>query len=187
VVLTGHVRWLTASRNPSKICPCDGGSARTHLVESVRRLGPQPARASPCPEARLPTPTSAAVKMRVFGFIDWLQAGRGQVLEFDHHTGHGMPSPITEGAAVGRSLPYALHQTVSIPLRCWCARTPPRTSRTDDSTSGLRLNVGHPLCTGLWEMLLVPGDGSISSVNLMFDLGEAVSFAGIAKENRLDP
>jgi hypothetical protein len=27
--------------------------------------------------------------------------------------------------------------------------------------------------TGLWEMLLVPSDGSIGSVNLMFDLGFA--------------
>lgn len=46
-------------------------------------------------------------------------------------TGHAMPSPITEGAGVGRSLPYALRQTVSIPLQCLCARTPPRTSRTE--------------------------------------------------------
>jgi hypothetical protein len=34
-------------------------------------------------------------------FIEWLQAGRGQVLKFDH--GHAMPSPTTAGAGVGRS------------------------------------------------------------------------------------
>ena len=35
-------------------------------------------------------------------------------------------------------------------------------------------------------MLFVPGDRTVGSVDLMFDLGEAVSFSGIAKENRID-
>jgi DNA-binding CsgD family transcriptional regulator len=51
-------------------------SARTHLVESFRRLRPRPAKTSQCPEARLPTPTQAAVKVRVFGFIDGGRPGR---------------------------------------------------------------------------------------------------------------
>ena len=36
-------------------------------------------------------------------------------------------------------------------------------------------------------MLFVPGNGSVGSVDLMFDLGEAVPFARIAEENCLDP
>jgi hypothetical protein len=39
--------------------------------------GAKPARTSQYAEARLPTPTSAAVKVRVFGFIDWSLAGSG--------------------------------------------------------------------------------------------------------------
>jgi hypothetical protein len=35
-------------------------------------------------------------------------------------------------------------------------------------------------------VLFVPHDRSVGSVDLMFDLGEAVSFSGIAKENRID-
>jgi hypothetical protein len=40
--------------------------------------GPGPQELSRSPEVRWPTPTPAAVKMRVFGFIDWSQAGSGR-------------------------------------------------------------------------------------------------------------
>jgi hypothetical protein len=82
---TSRVRWSTALRKTSKIRRYHGGSARTQLAEFVQRLGPRPARTYQCPEARLLAPTPAEVKLRVFGFTDWLQVGRGQVLDSTIH------------------------------------------------------------------------------------------------------
>jgi hypothetical protein len=99
---TSRVRWSTASRKTSNIRRYHGGSARTQLAEFVRRLGPRPARTYKCPEARLLAPTPAEVKLRVFGFTDWLQAGRGQVLDSTIHRACKCPPllpqvPVWEG------------------------------------------------------------------------------------------
>jgi hypothetical protein len=66
---------------------------------------------------------------------------------------------------------------VSVGIVCHPART---------TTRGSGLNVGNAFPTGLGKMLLVPGEGSIRRIDLMFDLGQAVSFARITKEYRLD-
>jgi hypothetical protein len=39
MAFTNQERWSTASKNPLKIRPYHGGSARTYDVESIRRLG----------------------------------------------------------------------------------------------------------------------------------------------------
>jgi hypothetical protein len=71
--------------------------------------GPGPQGLSRSPEARLTTPTPAAVKVRVFGFIDWSQAWSvvaTQALDSTIRRG-GMPTLITEGAGVERSKLHA--------------------------------------------------------------------------------
>jgi hypothetical protein len=57
---------------------------------------------------------------------------------------------------------------------------------TPNYQRGLRLNVGHTRRAGIRKMLLIPGNRSIRRVDLVFDLGQAMSFARIAKKNRLD-
>jgi hypothetical protein len=95
VALITHVRWSTASSNISTNRLCPGGYGRTHLVEIDPRLGSRRARISHCLRGRLPTATPAAVKVRVFCFIDWSQAGSvviAQVLDSTIHR-RVMPSP----------------------------------------------------------------------------------------------